>query len=191
MTPAVLICSHLCQSKERLQIYLKGIGYDIIHHAMDEMQAKHYLSLHCFALILVDLPFTMDSHEMSFLLTMAEGSNALVLALVNQCDFDNVRDRMEHLGIITLKKPIQREISSQLLAIGKAWYYRSYSLHKKQEQLVDQIKEIKLVDRAKCLLIENEWIGEEEAHKRIERMAMDERVTRKCIAMRIINQYEE
>lgn len=191
MTPAVLICTQLSQSNDRLCAYLKGIGYERIRHAMDEMQAKHLIALHRFTIILVDLPFTMNSHELSFLLSMAEGSDALVMALVNERDFDHVRDRMEQLGILTLKKPLQREMFSQLLAIGRAWAYRNHSLHKKQERLIDQIQEIKLVDRAKCLLIENEWISEEEAHKRIEKAAMDERVTRKSIAQRIIAQYEE
>ena len=48
-----------------------------------------------------------------------------------------------------------------------------------------------MIDRAKCLLIENEYLTEEEAHKQIEKTAMNERVTRKAIAQRIIAEYEE
>ena len=46
--------------------------------------------------------------------------------------------------------------------------------------------EIRLVNKAKWALIEKKGMTEEEAHKYIEHMAMDERITRKEAAEKVL-----
>ena len=52
-----------------------------------------------------------------------------------------------------------------------------------------KIREIRLVDRAKCLLIQYGGMSEEEAHRAIEKQAMDRQVTRVNIAEEILQSY--
>ena len=51
--------------------------------------------------------------------------------------------------------------------------------------------EIRLVDRAKCILIQYLDMTEKEAHRHIEKLAMDKRKTRREIAESILRSYEE
>jgi len=191
MTPAILICAHKQENGDLLQSFLRRNGYLQTDVVKDVISAQRMLSLKTYALILVDIPFTSDVHELSFLLSLNEADEAFVMAMVSRQQYDIVRNKTEKFGIFTIVKPIQKEFFTQVLGIGSAWFYRNHHIRKKQEQLLDKIKEIKLVDRAKCLLIEHEYMSEEEAHKRIEKSAMNERVNRKTIARRIIAQYEE
>ena len=55
------------------------------------------------------------------------------------------------------------------------------------KRLEDKIEELKLVDRAKCLLIMHEGMDEQEAHKYIEKKAMDLRISRREVAQKIIS----
>ena len=52
------------------------------------------------------------------------------------------------------------------------------------------MEEIRLVNRAKWLLIEKENMTEPEAHRYIEKQAMDHCVSRKAIAQQLIETYQ-
>lgn len=48
-----------------------------------------------------------------------------------------------------------------------------------------------MVDRAKCLLIQYRGLTEEQAHRAIEKQAMDTRQTRVAVAQTVIDHYDE
>ena len=56
-------------------------------------------------------------------------------------------------------------------------------------ELKNKIEDIKVIDRAKCCLIEKEKQTEDEVHKYIEKLAMDMRLSRREIADKIIERY--
>ena len=64
------------------------------------------------------------------------------------------------------------------------------NLIKEKEKLKSRISEIKLVDRAKCTLIEYLRMSEEQAHHYIEKQAMDFRLTKVEVAKNILKIYE-
>ena len=55
----------------------------------------------------------------------------------------------------------------------------------------EKVQEIRLVDKAKFLLIEHRHLSEDEAHRLIGKQAMNHGVSRKRIAQRILEEYEE
>jgi AmiR/NasT family two-component response regulator len=57
-------------------------------------------------------------------------------------------------------------------------------------QLQLKIEEIRLVNRAKAILIQYLKMTEQEAHKYIEKQAMDLRITKREVATSILNTYE-
>ena len=67
---------------------------------------------------------------------------------------------------------------------------RVRGLKKENAKLQNKIVTIKKIDRAKCALIQYLNMSEEQAHKYIERQAMDRQVTREKIAESILKMYE-
>ena len=57
-------------------------------------------------------------------------------------------------------------------------------------RLQKQIDDIRLVDRAKCVLIQYSDFTEQQAHRYIEKKAMDQRVSRREVAEDILRIYE-
>ena len=57
-------------------------------------------------------------------------------------------------------------------------------------RLREKIEELRIVERAKCVLIEHLSFSEEQAHRYIEKQAMDRRMTRRSVAEGILNTYE-
>ena len=58
------------------------------------------------------------------------------------------------------------------------------------ERLRQKLEELRIVSRAKCLLVEYLHLTEEEAHKYLERIAMEERKNRRSVAEEILREYE-
>ena len=54
----------------------------------------------------------------------------------------------------------------------------------------EKIQEIRLVNRAKWALIQCLGMTEEAAHRHIEKQAMDERISRREVAMRVLSVYQ-
>ena len=54
----------------------------------------------------------------------------------------------------------------------------------------EKMVEIRIVNRAKCLLIEQLRMTEEEAHRYIEKQAMDRCVTKRTVAENILSTYK-
>ena len=57
-------------------------------------------------------------------------------------------------------------------------------------KLEKKLEDLKIISRAKLLLIINKDITEQEAHKYIEKQAMDTRLARVEVAKEIIRKYE-
>ena len=59
----------------------------------------------------------------------------------------------------------------------------------KQQTIETRMAQIRLVNRAKWALIEQEGLTEPQAHRKIEKLAMDRRVSKEQIAEEILEKY--
>ncbi len=66
---------------------------------------------------------------------------------------------------------------------------RLRTAEKKADKAQSRLDSIRIVNKAKWLLIENEGMSEAEAHKHVERAAMDAGITKKLAAQLIIDNY--
>ena len=57
-------------------------------------------------------------------------------------------------------------------------------------KLTQKLDDVRLIDRAKCVLIEYLRISEAQAHRQIQKQAMDQRITQAEVARSILNTYE-
>jgi response regulator NasT len=63
-------------------------------------------------------------------------------------------------------------------------------VQKENRELKQKIENIRIIDRAKCILISRLNLSEEEAHRAIEKQAMDMRASKRAIAEGILKTYE-
>jgi two-component system, response regulator PdtaR len=97
---------------------------------------------------------------------------------------------MESNGIVVFAKPVSGSLLYKVLTIFKAVDRRMSVVLEKNKKLEDKIEEIKLVSRAKMILMSKMGISEEEAHKHLDKTAKDQRKTKREIALAIIQMYE-
>ena len=152
-------------------------------------EARRRLVNASFDLILVNAPLPDDMGADFAAETCAE-SDAGVLLLVRSELYEETYARMLPAGVITLPKPIGTQMLSQSLRVLCAIRERLRGMRSHQATAEEQIEELRLVNRAKWLLIECLHMTEQDAHRYITRQAMEQRTGKKEIAEHIIRTYQ-
>ena len=115
---------------------------------------------------------------------------AACLLIVKKEDYKESVADVEPYGTACISKPMSREAISQASRILIAMKSIIDNSGKKTETLKTEVAELKIVDRAKFLLMEKLGLSEEEAHKHLEKQAMDLCIRKSDAAKRVIMTYE-
>lgn len=140
-------------------------------------------------IVVINSPLS-DDFGVELAIEASEDLNCGVLIFVKAELQDNVSERVEGCGILTLSKPVSRQLVYQSMNLLVAARQKIKALEEKTSTLQGKMEEIRLVNRAKLLLIEHLKMSEPEAHRYIEKTAMDACVKRRKIAEDIIRTYE-
>ncbi|MEA5011459.1 MAG: ANTAR domain-containing protein [Angelakisella sp.] len=152
-------------------------------------EARRSLTGKDFDLVLINTPLT-DEFGLELAVFAAEATGAGVVVLVKAEMADEAAARVEDAGVFVVAKPLNRTLLYGALKLALAVHRRMAGLQKQNSLLQSKIEEIRLVDRAKCALIQYRQMTEPEAHKYIERQAMDTRQSRRRIAEDILQTFE-
>ena len=152
-------------------------------------EARRLLVDRSFDIIAVNTPLP-DEFGVQFALEAAENRSCGVLLFVKAEMQDAVSLKVEDAGVLTLPKPVNRQMVFQSVKLLLAAQQKIRALEEQTYTLQMKMEEIRLVNRAKLLLMEHLKMGEAEAHRYIEKRAMDACVKRREIAASIIKTYE-
>ena len=92
--------------------------------------------------------------------------------------------------MLTLSKPTTMTMVAQSLRVLCATRERLRKVEERQATVEEKIEEIRLVNRAKWLLIQYLSMTETDAHRYIEKQAMDLRTSKRRVAEDIIQTYQ-
>lgn len=143
-----------------------------------------------YGLILINTPLA-DESGLDLALQLAHDTVSAVILLVKAELADQVASRVEEHGVLVVAKPVMRPLFDQAMRCGLAARNRMLALQAENRRLEKKLAEQRVVDRAKCLLIQYEGYTEEEAHRHLEKVAMNNRTTRISVANDIISRYED
>ncbi len=152
-------------------------------------EARRLLLEKDFDLIIINAPLCDESGE-SLSRTIASKGISQVILLVKSEFFEAMTAICEEDGVLTVSKPINKAVFWSALALARSTRNRIQKVQTENTQLKQKIEDIRLVDRAKYILISYMNLSESEAHRYIEKQAMDMRSTKRAIAEGIIGFYE-
>jgi response regulator NasT len=142
-----------------------------------------------FDLVIVDAPLRDESGE-SFSRYVASKGVSQTLLLVESEFFESVSAACEDDGVLTISKPVDKALLWSALSLAKSVQSRIKRIQAENTQLKQKIEDIRIIDRAKCILISSMSMREQEAHRYIEKQAMDMRSSRRIVAEGILKRYE-
>jgi len=141
-----------------------------------------------FDIIIIDAPLPDESGEDLARCISAKGLSQVILA-VNSEHFNAISSICHNDGILTISKPVDRNIFWSALSLARSVNSRLKRMQEENVKLKQKIDDIRIIDRAKCMLISYLSLTEKEAHRFIEKQAMDLRSTKRAIAEEILKTY--
>ena len=188
-TYSVLIVTASERFTDSIMPLLPMTDYWPVQTASSVAEARRWLADTEFDIVLINTPLP-DDFGMHLAIDICTGSGAGVLLLVKNDHYNEIYSKVVRYGVITLSKPTNRQMVAQNLRSLCATRERIRQMQAKQATVEEKIKEIRLVNRAKWLLIECLNMTEAEAHRYIEKQAMDLRISRREAAENIIKTYK-
>ncbi|QFJ55346.1 ANTAR domain-containing response regulator [Pseudobutyrivibrio xylanivorans] len=189
MERALIVCDN-DKGTAFYKSFLKENGFIDMMTVESMPTAKRTILDYDFDICLINLPIC-GSNSTEHVIDIAEKNVCQIILLVKADYFEEITDQVADYGIITVSKPINKQLFWQALKAAMAAQRRIGMAHKESVKLEKKLEELKTVSRAKLLLIVNDGMTEEEAHKYLERNAMDLRISRYQMALGVIEKYEK
>ncbi len=177
------------KSQALLQSLLSGTGFHHCALAQNGAEARRMLTQGEYALVIINAPLT-DEPGIDLAVKTAQSTLAGVILLVKAEMADVITQKVEDSGVLVVAKPVARPLFDQALRLSMTARNRMLMLQNQNEKLQKKIEEMRMVDRAKCALIQYLRMTEQQAHRHIEKQAMDTRQTKMQVARDIVNTYE-
>lgn len=184
----ILLVSGSEKANQSLAQFLRGSDEaGRILNALSGAEARRLLLENDVDLLIVNAPLPDEfGHDLA--LNAAQTTAAGVLMLAKTEIAEAVADKVEPDGVLVLPKPLNRAMFFQSLRLLRAARNRLTGLQHENKKLQRKIDEIRIVDRAKCILIECCGMTEPDAHAYIEKTAMDRRITKVQAARDILQE---
>ena len=183
---SVLVVSAAEQFNAALLPLLPSSGYDPVRVVSDISSAKRAFTERAFDFVIINAPLP-DDMGVRFAVDVCSGTETVTLLLLREGYFAEMTGRLTPHGVFTLLKPTSAGRMATALQWMAAARERLRKTEKKTITLQEKMEEIRLVNRAKWILIEQQGMDEPQAHRFIEKQAMDRCVTRRVVAQEIID----
>ena len=168
--------------------FLKGCGYAAVSVVSSGDEARRMLQQDTFSLIVLNTPLKDEfGYQLSLQLTQNTCSGVVMLCKADMAE--EMANKTISYGVLVVAKPLNRAALLQAIRMGKAMHGRMMHMKAENDKLQKKLEELRCVSRAKCILIEREQYAEEQAHRYIEKLAMDTRRNRREVAMEILSRY--
>ena len=186
---SVLIVSASEKFNESISALLPTSTYSPVHYTQSVNAAQRKILERSYDIILINTPLP-DDFGIKFATEISAGKTSVVLLFIRNETYSEVYEKVCDYGVFTMRKPVPPLAINQSLDWLKATRERLRRMEKKNVSLQEKMEEIKIVNRAKWALINSCNMTETDAHRYIEKQAMDRCVTRREIAENIIQTYK-
>lgn len=186
---SVLIVSNTSTTMGIISDLFVSQPFSRIVTARSGSEARRALLESEFDLIIIDTPLS-DEFGDDFAAHSSECCSSGIIIIVDTDRIGEVSSIVEEYGVFSVPKTVTPDVfyhTTKLLIASKR---RVQKLEDENRKLLNKIEELKMVDRAKCTLIQVLKMTEQQAHRYIEKQSMDLRQTRIAVAESILRTYE-
>ena len=182
---SVLLVSASAKFNESLSALLPERSYHPITVATDVASARRLLLESQYDIVLINTPLP-DDLGVRLALDVCSRSGAGVLLLLRAEHYPDISARVSAYGVLAISKPTSPQMILQSLQLLCGTRERLRRMEQQSASIEDKMAEIRLVNRAKWVLIEKQGMSEQDAHRYIEKQAMDRCVSKRVIAEEIL-----
>ena len=182
---SILIVSSSEQFNTVARKVLPNGKFNVVETKKSISAAKRELITRPYDLILVNAPLT-DGFGTQFVMEVRERrSMGIILAVPGEV-YGDISDKLADQGIIAIAKPIVTKNLEVQIRLLLAMLENVKEAERKVTRIEEKMEEVRLVSRAKLVLIQK-GMSEEEAHDYIIKQAMNTGQTKKSVAEDILD----
>ena len=185
---SVLIVSAAGNLNNALTALLPESKYAPVHTVSGINAAKRTFAERAYDYIIINSPLPDDTGT-EFAIDTCNSGGTVVLLMVRAELHTEIYDKVAEHGVFTLPKPTSKQTIITALSWMSSARERLRKAEKKAFSIEEKMEEIRIVNRAKWLLISEIKMDEQNAHHYIEKQAMDRCVSKRKIAEEIIKTY--
>lgn len=152
-------------------------------------EARRSVSEQDFDMMVVNCPLP-DENGIELAEFTYSSSDAMCVLLVKGEVYDDVAEKVEDYGAMVISKPLNRDLFYRAMRFTAAARKRMLGIRSENLKLQKKLEEIRSVNRAKLALMQYLGFTEQQAHRYIEKQAMDLRCTKLDVARKVIQMYE-
>ena len=185
---SILIVSAAEGFNDALSTLLPTSKYSPTNFVSNISAAKRALAERAFDFVIINSPLP-DDIGTRFAIDTGSSKETVVLLMVRAELQAEIYDKVAEHGVFVLPKPT----SKPTMAIALSWLSSAREKLRKTEKktlsIEEKMEEIRIVNRAKWILIRELKLDEPEAHRYIEKQAMDRCISKRIVAEEIIKTY--
>ena len=186
---SVLLVSSSPKFNESMLALLPESRFYPVAAVSDVSSARRRLLESKYDIVIINAPLP-DDFGTRLALNICDNSGTAVLLFVKAEHYPDINGRVSPFGVLVLPKPASSQTVSQSLQLLCGTRERLRRMEQKTASIEEKMGEIRIINRAKLLLMEQLKMTEKEAHRFIEKQAMDRCVTRITIAQSIPSTYK-
>lgn len=186
---SVLLVSSSPKFNESMLALLPESRFYPVAAVSDVSGARRRLLESKYDIVIINAPLP-DDFGTRLALNICDNSGTAVLLFVKAEHYPDINGRVSPFGVLVLPKPATSQAVSQSLQLLCGTRERLRRMEQKTASIEEKMEEIRIINRAKLLLMEQLKMTEKEAHRFIEKQAMDRCVTRITIAQSILSTYK-
>ena len=185
---SILIVSATDKFTSAFADLLPETRYSPLHTAASVNAAERILAEKTFDFVIINAPLP-DDIGVRFAIDTSTSKQSAVLLLVKSDVHAGIHDKVAEYGVFTLSKPTSKPTMIHALSWMESARERLRQFEKKSLSVKEKMAEIRIVNKAKWILISELKMNEPDAHRYIEKQAMDRCITKQTIAEEIIKTY--
>lgn len=139
-------------------------------------------------IIIVNAPLS-DEFGSRLCIDASRNNGTVAIIFAANDTYEEIYAKASLQGVFVVNKPTSRNLVSQALSLMVCARERLRTLEKKADKAESKLDEIRIVNKAKWMLIDHEGLSEAEAHRYVEKSAMDAGITKRIAAQIIIDNY--
>ncbi|MBR6403041.1 MAG: ANTAR domain-containing protein [Eubacterium sp.] len=182
---SVLIVSSSEQFNTMTKKILPDRRFDVVEIRKSASAARRELLVREYDIIIINAPL-QDGMGTDFVMDIVDKHSSGIIFAVPTELYSNANDHLIDYGVLTISKPLKLSEMERMVKLLIAMNDRLRQAQKKIRTLTEKMDELKVVSRAKILLVER-GMKESEAHEHIIREAMNRGLTKRQVAEEIVD----
>ena len=153
------------------------------------LELREKLMYNDYNLVVISAPLE-DEFGLDLVSDVSKKSSASIIVITKTDIADEVQKKVAFADALVLSRPINKAMLVQSIHYVLIMREKLAKLKLQNDELEQKINDLKLIDRAKCVLIQYLRISESQAHRHIQKQAMDQRQSQVNVARDILKTYE-